>query len=107
VLIGVIFCLIHTATLPASMAQVTLTSSVQQAGSKLPVLGRPLSSPAMCQMMLLFNGLLGSRFHLVIPFHSIQTLKLLIYLEEVLLPHLSVPSEILTMFGEQGFIRSW
>jgi len=32
VLIGVIFCLIHAAILPASMAQVTLTSSVQQAG---------------------------------------------------------------------------
>jgi len=32
VLIGVIFCLIHAAILPASMAQVALTSSVQQAG---------------------------------------------------------------------------
>ena len=30
--IGVIFCLIHAAILPASMAQVSLTSSVQQAG---------------------------------------------------------------------------
>ena len=31
-LIGVIFCHIYAAILPASMAQVTLTSSVQQAG---------------------------------------------------------------------------
>ena len=88
------------------MAQVALTSSVQQAGRQAACPGETVIFTCNVPDDFALQWMAGNQIPSSDPIHCVPTLKLLIYLEELLLPHLSVPSEILTMFGGEGFIHS-
>jgi len=88
------------------MAQVALTSSVQQAGRQAACPGETVVFTCNVPDDVALQWIAGNQIPFTNPISfrpNSQTVK---YREEVLLPHLSVPSEILTMFREQGFIHS-